>query len=78
MEGKGEHRVAPGTTVPDRVHMAMFLKAAGRANALRALPRSGIDRGPDFLHLANTLAVLYPGGREERRLVEDMLLAVPR
>jgi putative DNA methylase len=77
-EGEGEPRVARGATTLDRVHTAMLLQAAGRANALRALLRSEVERGPDFLRLANALAALYPKGSEERRLVEAMLLAVPR
>ena len=77
-EGEGEPRVAWGATTLDRVHTAMLLQAAGRANALRALLRSEVERGPDFLRLANALSALYPKGSEERRLVEAMLLAVPR
>jgi len=77
-EGEREHGVARGATTLDRVHTAMLLQAAGRANALRALLRSEVERGPDFLRLANALAALYPKGSEERRLVEAMLLAVPR
>ena len=77
-EGDREYGVAPGATTLDRVHTAMLLQAAGQANALRALLRSEMDRGPDFLRLANALAALYPKGSEERRLVEAMLLAVPR
>jgi hypothetical protein len=73
-----EYGVARGATTLDRVHTAMLLQAAGRANALRALLRSEADRGPDFLRLANALAALYPKSSEERRLVEAMLLAVPR
>jgi len=77
-EGEGEHGIPRGATTLDRVHTAMLLQAAGRANALRALLRSEIERGPEFLRLANALAVLYPKASEERRLVEAMLLAVPR
>jgi putative DNA methylase len=77
-EGGGEHKLTWGATTLDRVHTAMLLQAAGRANALRALLRSEVERGPDFLRLANALAALYPKGSEERRLVEAMLLAVPR
>jgi putative DNA methylase len=77
-EGEGEHGIQRGATTLDRVHAAMLLQAAGRANALRALLRSEVERGPDFLRLANALAALYPKGSEERRLVEAMLLAVPR
>ena len=75
---EGEHGIPRGATTLDRVHTAMLLQAAGRANALRALLRSEIERGPEFLRLANALAALYPKGSEERRLVEAMLLAVPR
>jgi putative DNA methylase len=77
-EGEGEHKVTRGATTLDRVHTAMLLQAAGLANALRALLRSEVERGPDFLRLANALAALYPKGSEERRLVEAMLLAVPK
>jgi adenine-specific DNA methylase len=35
-------------TTLDRVHAAMLLQASGRTNALRALLRAELDRGPDF------------------------------
>jgi adenine-specific DNA methylase len=65
-------------TTLDRVHAAMLLQASGRTNALRALLRAEIERGPDFLRLANALSALYPTGSEEERLLDAMLLAVPR
>lgn len=65
-------------TTLDRVHAAMLLQAGGRTNALRALLKAEQDRGPDFLRLANALSALYPKGSEEKRLVDAMLLAVPR
>ena len=65
-------------TTLDRVHAAMILQASGRANALRALFKAEQDRGPDFLRLANSLTALYPRGSEEKRLLDAMLLAVPR
>jgi len=65
-------------TTLDRVHAAMLLQAAGRTNALRALLKAEQDRGPDFLRLANALSALYPSGSEEKRLLDAMLLAVPR
>jgi len=65
-------------TTLDRVHAAMLLQASGRANALRALLQAEIERGPDFLRLANALSALYPQGSDEKRLVDAMLLAVPR
>jgi putative DNA methylase len=65
-------------TTLDRVHAAMLLQTGGRTNALRALLRAEQDRGPDFLRLANALSALYPKGSEEKRLLDAMLLVVPR
>jgi hypothetical protein len=65
-------------TTLDRVHAAMLLQAGGRANALRALLAAEQQRGPDFLRLANALSALYPKASEEKRLLDAMLLAVPR
>jgi len=65
-------------TTLDRVHAAMLLQAAGRANALRALIKAEQQRSPDFLRLANALSALYPRDSEEKRLIDAMLLAVPR
>ena len=65
-------------TTLDRVHAAMLLQASGRANALRALLKAEQERSPDFLRLANALSALYPRGSEEKRLLDAMLLAVPR
>jgi putative DNA methylase len=67
-----------GATTLDRVHAAMLLQASGRANALRALIKSEQQRGPDFVRLSNALSALYPPGSEEKRLIDAMLLAVPR
>jgi len=65
-------------TTLDRVHAAMLLQASGRASALRALLQTQINRSPDFLRLANALSALYPKGSDEKRLLDAMLLAVPR
>ncbi len=65
-------------TTLDRVHAAMLLQSGGRTNALRTLLRSEIERGPDFLRLANALSALYPKDSEEKRLLDAMLLAAPR
>lgn len=65
-------------TTLDRVHAAMLLQSSGRTNALRALLAAEQARGPDFLRLANALSALYPRGSEEKRLLDAMLLAVPR
>jgi hypothetical protein len=89
VKGRGRRRRGAGVsdedlqtrreaTTLDRVHAAMLLQSAGRANALRALLAAEKDRGPDFLRLANALSALYPVGSEEKRLLDAMLLAVPR
>lgn len=70
--------VAPGTTTLDRVHIAMLLQASGKSNALRTMLKAEQDRGPDFVRLANALSALYPRDSEEKRLLDAMLLAVPR
>ena len=75
--GNGLETQRDATTL-DRVHAAMLLQASGRTEALRNLLRAEQDRGPDFLRLANALSALYPRGSEEKRLLDGMLLAVPR
>lgn len=65
-------------TTLDRVHLAMLFQASGQAEALRALLRAEQERGTGFLRLANALSALYPPGSEEKRLLDAMLLAVPR
>ena len=90
-EGKRRGRRKAGADVPDealesrrdattldRVHMAMLFQSSGRTNALRALLKAEQERGPDFLRLANALSALYPKGSEEKRLLDAVLLAVPR
>ena len=68
----------PNATTLDRVHTAMLLQAGGQTNALHALVRAERERGPDFLRLSNALSALYPRSSEEKRLLDAMLLAVPR
>jgi adenine-specific DNA methylase len=65
-------------TTLDRVHAAMLLQAGGRTNALRTLLKAEQGRGQDFVRLANALSALYPRGSDEKRLLDAMLLAVPR
>jgi putative DNA methylase len=65
-------------TTLDRVHAAMLLQASGQANALRALLEAEQERGPDFLRLANALSALYSKENDEKRLLDAMLLAVPK
>ncbi len=52
--------------------------ASGESNALRTMVKSEIERGADFLRLASALSALYPKEREEKRLLDAMLLAAPR
>ena len=68
----------PGDTTLDRVHAAMLFQSSGHANALRELIGAEQERGPDFLRLSNALSALYPKGSNEKRLLDAMLLAVPR
>ena len=77
IDGDGEIRTRDSTTL-DRVHAAMLLQASGHAGALRQLIEAELDRGPGFLRLANALSALYPRGSREKRLLDAMLLAVPR
>lgn len=65
-------------TTLDRVHAAMLLQARGEATALRALLEAEMERSPDFLRLANALSALYPKDSEQKRLLDAMLVAVPR
>src|SRR5215813_13662919 len=67
-----------GATTLDRVETAMLFQAGRRANALHALLKAEVERGPDFVRLANALAALYPAGSEEKRSLEAMLLAAPK
>jgi len=65
-------------TTLDRVHSAMLFQASGQTNALRALLAAEQERGVSFLRLANALSALYPRTSEEKRLVDAMLLAIPK
>ena len=77
-DAKAEPPVPQQVTTLDRVHAAMLLQAGGQTNGLRALLREEQQRGPDFVRLANALSALYPKDSEEKRLLDAMLLAVPR
>ena len=74
----GNTELKLSATTLDRVHAAMLLQASGRSQALRNLLRAEQERSPDFLRLANALTALYPRGSEEKRLLDAMLLAIPR
>ena len=77
LDGDAELQTIHATTL-DRVHAAMLLQASGHANALRTLIGAEQERGPDFLRLSNALSALYPAASQEKRLLDAMLLAVPR
>ncbi|MEW6337793.1 MAG: hypothetical protein AB1625_10400 [Acidobacteriota bacterium] len=57
---------------------AILGQSVGRANGLRALLAAERDRGPASERLANALSALYPRDSEEKRLLDAMLLAMPR
>jgi len=75
LSGADETKPIMVTTL-DKVHAAMLLQDSGQTNALRALIKSEMERGQDFLRLANSLSALYPKGCDEKRLVDAMLLSV--
>ena len=50
----------------------------GRSFNLDEFAKAEQERGPDFLRLASAFSALYPKGSEEKRLIDAMLLAVPR
>jgi len=80
-QGSSERAEAPApqqVTTLDRVHAAMLLQSSGQTNGLRALLKEEQQRGPDFIRLANALSALYPRESEEKRLLDAMLLAIPR
>ena len=56
----------------------MLLQSGGLSNALRTFVKLEMERSPDFIRLANALSALYPKGSEEKRLLDAMLLAVPK
>jgi len=75
---------AAATTL-DRVHAAMLLQAGGMTNALRALIKAEKEKGEGFLRLANALSALLKPlettsalAKEEKRLIDAMLLVMPK
>ena len=70
------HKGAPpaGRTTLDRVHQAMILFAAGRADALRTfLVDGGAGSDVRFWKLAQALSALYPTHTDEKRWVDGVL-----
>lgn len=62
----------------DHVHKAMLFQKQGQTTALRELLFYEKHYRPDFVRLANAFSALYPRGSEEKRLVDAMLLALPK
>jgi hypothetical protein len=58
--------------------MAMLLQTSGRSNALCALLKAEVERGPEFVRLANAVSALYPKDSGEKGLLDAMHLAVLR
>lgn len=73
--GWGEVGLPPvGETTLNRIHQAMILFAAGRAEALkRFLVEGGVGRDGRFWKLAQSLSALYPAGTDEKRWVDGVL-----
>jgi adenine-specific DNA methylase len=71
-------RATNHATTLDRVHAAMLLQRSGQTNALRALLRAEAEQGKDFERLSTRLSALYPKEAEEKRLLDAMMLAMPR
>ncbi len=66
------------STTLDRVHQAMLFQSAGETDQMRDLLKQEVRRGTQFVRLANALSALYPTGCDEKRLLDAMLLAVPK
>lgn len=63
-----------GITTLDRVHQAMLLFGAGRAEALkRFIVEESVGKQPQFWKLAQSLSALYPSGTDEKRWVDGVL-----
>jgi len=71
-----QHPVSkPGETLLDRIHQSMILFATGRGEALRRfLIEDGIGLEAGLWELAQVLSALYPGGSDEKRWVDGVLV----
>lgn len=66
------------STTWNRLRSVMYLPSNGHVTGLRVLVTAEQDRNPDFLWLSNSFSALYLRGSQEKRLLQGMLLAVPR
>ena len=70
----GDEKSVVGKTILDRLHQAMILFGAGRAEALRRfLVEEGIGSDERFWRLAQALSALYPSNTDEKRWVDGVL-----
>jgi len=69
-----EHLLQPGG--PAQSHGDLLLMRD--AELIEQQLKVELERGTDFYRLANALSALYPKKSEEKRLLDAMLLAVPR
>jgi putative DNA methylase len=65
-------------TTLDHIHKAMLFQKQGKTNALRELLFYEQHYRPEFLRVSNSLSALYPKDSEEKRLLDAMLLVLPK
>ena len=76
--GKEEHPRRRCRTSDHKRYEAGSRARGHAATSQRAAEADRRRAGPEFLRLANALSALYPRGSQEKRLLDAMLLAVPR
>lgn len=70
----GDNKASLGKTILDRLHQAMILFGAGRAEALRRfLVEEGVGKDDRFWRLAQALSALYPTNTDEKRWIDGVL-----
>lgn len=70
----GDEKSAVGKTILDRLHQAMILFGAGRADAMRRfLVEEGVGKDERFWRLAQAFSALYPSNTDEKRWVDGVL-----
>ena len=70
----GDEKSAVGKTILHRLHQAMILFGADRADAMRRfLVDEGIGKDERFWRLAQAFSALYPSNTDEKRWVDGVL-----
>ena len=70
----GDEKSSLGKTILDRLHQAMILFGAGRADAMRRfLVEEGVGKDDRFWRLAQAFSALYPSHTDEKRWVDGVL-----